>query len=589
MTARALTLALTSLLAPALTAAVLAETDWKRARLSREKLALALLEIARDDPAAAIRALDEATDLAPDDPRPRFLRVVLRVEAGEALEASAEIEKLGGMVDPAPPALAAMNLAALRTLGRAEEAKEAAKAAAAPDEGVEACLWRAWSLLRPGVERLRGAQAASVAAISAHARKNPFLGRLTLAVAYRRLGDLAAALGQARIAARHERAGAAAQLHLAEIHRLRGDRKAEAEILRRASLLDPTNRDVRARLAGIALASGDLNAAGDLLAHGEPTPAGRWVRAWVRLRFGEKEHAVEDLARALETRPAWGIPGDVDATDPRLHAGLRATIAEATERLDAADPALLPGLYLRLRGRARLGIGDHEGALADLTKAIEVEPSHRQDLAPLVLGARVEVEPDRALEAIGKGLRSAIADERLALAELRMLAHLRRKDWPAAAKAAAAYRAWADSRERDLAAGGVEPGARARTRLAARRAVAKLVEARGILAANPARAAALARELIDSGPVDVRAEAYALLGYLRVRRAAKDAGLLLEEAIRLHEPTRLRDRGRDHVLNGWVWRFVAEARRRKGDEAGSAKAFTRSIRDGLPRWAEELP
>jgi tetratricopeptide (TPR) repeat protein len=573
-----------------------AAPDWMTRRRAVDILVDGLAALGRDDDTAASRAFRAASRLDPTDPRPVFLGGLIRLRREEPLEALAELARAAELVEatgaraegsPARPLLLARAMA-LRALERDEEAREAEAAAPAGDDSVAHHLWFAWSLLAPGRERCQGARGAAIAALKAHPRRDDYLARVTLVAAYRRLGEAERALAQARTAARHPAARGAAYRLIADLHRESGARTEERRALEGALRADGRDPAATIRLAELDVADGRTSDALDRLAKlDDPPPRARWLRAWIRLGWGEEDAAVADLAAALAARPELGLPGDLDARDRRLRPATWTVLDEASARLAGGEEGPRAGLDLRRRGRARLLLGDFAKAYEDLDRALVLEPGHEEALRPLILGARVEAHPREAASDLEILLRDALLDERVRLGHLRLRAFLVAGRWTEAAEPAAELRAWIAAHDRDLGLQGFEPGSARRRELARRAAETSLLEARALLAAGK-DATVTARLDEASRHVAVRAEALALRALVLLRRGGPpdDVAALLAG---IHEPTRLRDRGVGHPLNGWVPLVLSEIHRAGGREEEAKKALARARREGLPAWAGTLP
>jgi hypothetical protein len=290
----------------------------------------------------------------------------------------------------------------------------------------------------------------------------------------------------------------------------------------------------------------------------------------------------------MALRPGWGIPGGLSVAD--LLPDRQERIEEATAKLEGEDTGAAPDVHLRVRARAYLETDRFTEALADIERILETRPEQEPVLRPMLLRALVEAAPTRAGPEIAKVEKSALPSERVELARLRVRAALRGGDWTTVATAARELEERLASLERDLVRAEREPGSSPRRECRRSRTLARLLASRGRLAAGDVvGAAGLADAALESAPPEMRAEALAWRAVLTVRGEEPEAARpLVEEACRLHEPSRVRLRGRGHALNGWTPRLVSDVLLRLGDEEASRRAFTSAVREGLPRFAEEI-
>jgi tetratricopeptide (TPR) repeat protein len=565
---------------------------WKKRKLALDRLSCGLSALGRDDQARAGLVFMEAAALDPESPHPRFLGALVKLRLEQHLEALGEMEALEKTFDPIPRAILLAKTHCLRALDRADEADEIDEIA--KDVVVvtaEEHLWMGWLFLRPTVEILDGARGEMIAAIKATPGQNPFLPRLTLSCVYQRLGLIDAAFEQASIAARRPEARSAALVHLARLHRLRGDVAGETSALERACLLDRGCSEAATLLAARRMARGEQRDALKLLevACSPPWARAFWLRALIHRDFGEPEKALADLVRTTALDPTAGLPGRVDPSDRRFQPDAWEKIEKATLAIEAGDAGPVSDLYFRMRGRALLTVGRHLEALADLEQALKLSPGHAEQLRPLILSAMVRVDPERALAAIAKRIDAVYGEEKVVLGRLRLRAVLTQGKWADLADVAADLRRRMKERDHDLELQGIEPGARSRIVLARDMALARLLEARGRIAGGkPAAAAGLVDEVVEKGPFEMRAEALSLRAWLVAGDDEKKARETLAEVRRLHDPTLLFARGNGHPLNGWTARFAAATWRRLGDAEKAKAWFTRAIDEALPTWAEEI-
>lgn len=164
--------------------------------------------------------------------------------------------------------------------------------------------------------------------------------------------------------------------HLAEQYFLAG-RAADARAALEAGYdIDPTALDLYRVEALLALADGDYSTAQDrlniYLAYRPDDPEGQTLAGRAYLGLGDPTTALTNLNRAIELKPA----------DPREAYVTRGEVQLILGNPDTArkdfDAALSRGVTTELRlriGQAYYNVGDYEGAIAELKRAVASDPT----------------------------------------------------------------------------------------------------------------------------------------------------------------------------------------------------------------------
>ncbi len=356
-----------------------------------EALRQARARLAAGDPDGAAAVLAPlAAEPASAPPAVLAFLAGLRVDQGRAEEALALLAPRLEGAGPAEAELLFVAARAARALGRGEEAERhlARSAALAPQSRAAVLLAtlrtqaerhaEAAALLAPIVEG--DAFAATVAADPGFAHE--------ILVHY---GTTLVALSRAADAVPH---------------------------LRRAAELRPDDAAAWKLLGRTLVESGEVDAARQALARAqelEEAAHRRAVEATERREearglveravalHGEGKHAeaLELLARAAELAPADPVPR-------MLEVRLLVSLERRDEALAAADAlvAQVPSSpeVLHLRGMARWSFGDAAGAEADLRRALELDPEHREALTGLALALMAQQRLAEAGEVLDRVL-----------------------------------------------------------------------------------------------------------------------------------------------------------------------------------------
>ncbi len=381
------------------------------------------LRVDAGDLTGALADLERAVQLDPEDAGARLGRAYLRVRtgdrAGAALDVArglelapdnAELIGLRRMLDADPerdgwgidPVEALRNHAGERwSAGDFDGATRSLEklVAARPDDGA------AWSNL--GAVRFQAGD--TDGALAALERARALLGETSTILAIRgaihiQRGDLERALADLERAVSIDARNETAWLNLATAL-LRVERLPEAiDAFDRAIALSPQNADhwlqrglarerardepgaradlERAVALGLDARSTEIARAALGRVGGTAVPGGQETldidarnrRAIARWQAGDVEGARADLEVVVRARPgdevAWS-----NLAGARLSLGDRRGAIEACDRALALVPTP-PAGTLNVRGTARIGLRDLEGAIADLERAVEVDPRH---------------------------------------------------------------------------------------------------------------------------------------------------------------------------------------------------------------------
>lgn len=123
---------------------------------------------------------------------------------------------------------------------------------------------------------------------------------------------------------------------------------------------------------------------------------------------GQPSLAEWPLRRAMED-PAWLVPAGLELANGALGSRNFPVVLEVVDRILAAEPDHATALLMRANARAHSRL-DHEGALADAERVLELEPENLEAMEPRILAllglGRAE-EAGRAIEELGKRIEEA--------------------------------------------------------------------------------------------------------------------------------------------------------------------------------------